>query len=212
MTKKEFLNLIYNAGINLKDHKIYFPKYDAYPVHLAWVYSVLHHTDQKEIDSLGEYEIVRALPDHKIKSVMRGNENKCYDCLHKILLDEMRQWGEINDSITPKIAEMTEKEFCQLWQKMDSEQGKASALSDYQEAWKSRLNNIRVLNEIKYYLLNCKFVPKKDAYHPYDYTAIDIAEKTNLDPISAIDFLNYLETDFDNAFSDLIKYKDRKNE
>lgn len=41
---------------------------------------------------------------------------------------------------------------------------------------------------------------------------MDIAEKTNLDPISAIDFLNYLETDFDNAFSDLIKYEDRENE
>ena len=59
------------------------------------------------------------------------------------------------------------------------------------------LYNFRVLNEVKYFALNNKFVPEDDCYRVEGYSAQDIANKLGLNVIDSYKYLINLEKDSD---------------
>lgn len=85
------------------------------------------------------------------------------------------------------------------------------------DTWNYLAYDFHVLNEVKYFALNNKFVPKDDCYRVHGYSAQDIYEmsqgdnfSTHLTEIGAYNYLIYLETYLEQALKDLNKGLPRK--
>ena len=65
------------------------------------------------------------------------------------------------------------------------------------------LYDFHVLNEVKYFALNGKFVPSNDCYRVEGFSAQDIYRKTYLTEIGAYNYLIYLEKNPEQALKDL---------
>ena len=84
--------------------------------------------------------------------------------------------------------------------------------SDAEDTWKYLLHDFRILNEVKYFALNNKFVPEKHCVKIRGYSARDIYEKTYLTKIGAYNYLIYLEENPKQALENLRKELFRKCE
>ena len=69
--------------------------------------------------------------------------------------------------------------------------------SDAEDTWNYLVYDFHVLNEIKYFALNNKFVPNDGCYKVEGYSAQDIADKLSLNIVDSYRYLINLEKDPD---------------
>ena len=100
--------------------------------------------------------------------------------------------GFINRSINKKIIQIPKSYVCNsLQKKYDISQ------NDAEDAWNYLMYDFHILNEVKYFALNNKFVHKDDCYRIEGYSAQDIANKLGLNVIDSYKYLINLEKDSD---------------
>lgn len=80
--------------------------------------------------------------------------------------------------------------------------------ADAERMWDFLCFDFHVLNEVKYFALNNKFIPTDDCYKVENYSAQDVynimyKQNSNFTKIEAFKYLIKLETQLDNAIKDL---------
>ena len=123
-------------------------------------------------------------------------EDKIFDDFYRNVFGRLDIMGFINRSINKKIIQIPKSYVCNsLQKKYDISQ------NDAEDAWEYLLYDFHVLNEVKYFALNNKFVPKDDCYRIEGYSAQDIANKLGLNVIDSYKYLINLEKDPDRYLS-----------
>lgn len=126
------------------------------------------------------------------------NEDKIFDDFYRNVFGRLDIMGFINRSINKNIIQIPKSYVCDFLQKKYN----ISKL-DAEDAWNYLLYDFHVLNEVKYFALNNKFVPEDDCYRVEGYSAQDIYENTSLTEIGAYNYLIYLEKHPEQALKDL---------
>lgn len=126
------------------------------------------------------------------------SEDKIFDDFYRNVFGRLDIMGFINRSINKKIIQTPKSYVCDCLQKKYD-----ISESDAEDTWNYLLYDFHVLNEVKYFALNNKFVPKDDCYRVHGYSAQDIYEKTYLTEIGAYNYLIYLEKHPEQALNDL---------
>ena len=104
----------------------------------------------------------------------------------------------MNETIDQKTIETSKAYVCDFLQKKYS-----IYKIDAEDTWNYLMYDLHVLNEVKYFALNDKFVPIDDCYKVGGYSAKDIYEKTYLTEIGAYNYLIYLDKHPEQALKDL---------
>lgn len=187
MTKKEFLKKMQEFGINLGEYQIAVGKY----IPVSYYLGVYKKDKEWIIYAVGERDQVTDL-------YRKYSEDKIFDDFYRnvfVIIDIM---GFINRSINKKIIQTPKSYVCDFLQKKYD-----ISKSDAEDTWNYLLYDFNVLNEVKYFTLNNKFVPEDDCYKAHGYSAQDIYEKTYLTEIGAYNYLIYLEKHPKQALNDL---------
>lgn len=127
--------------------------------------------------------------------------------IYEALLADIENAGFVNRSITRNVIQTSKSYVCNFLQKKYS-----IPKSDAEDTWAYLLQDFRILNEVKYFALNNKFVPEKHCVKIRGYSAQDIYEKTYLTEIGAYNYLIYLEKKPEQALENLRKELARKCE
>ena len=193
MTKEEFYKRIENYGINLHLYQVAFG-YETDKMYYAGIYN----DDDKWI-------VYQVGDRNKVVILYEGNEEEAYAYIYDILFVDIRNAGFINQSITKKVIQTSRSYVCNFLQKKYN-----ISQNDAEDAWEYLLYDFHVLNEVKYFALNGKFVPSNDCYRVEGYSAQDIYEKTYLTEIGAYNYLIYLDKHPEQALKDLKNGLSRK--
>ena len=186
MTKEEFLKKLQEYGINL----------DRYQIAIDYKTREMYYTG---IYKDGDKWIVYNVGDRNEVSVLyEGNERTAYMYIYGALLADIENAGFVNQSITEDVIQTSKSYVWDFLQKRYS-----IPKSDAEDTWEHLLHDFRVLNEVKYFALNNKFVPVKNCCKIRGYSAQDIYEKTYLTEIGAYNYLIYLEDHPEQALKDL---------
>ena len=185
--KKEFLKRMHELGINLGKYQIVVDKY----MPVSYYLGVYKKDKEWIIYEVGERDQVTDL-------YRNYSEDKIFDDFYRNVFGRLDMMGFINQSITPKVIETPKSYVCDFLQKKYN----ISKL-DAEDTWNYLVYDFHVLNEVKYFTLNNKFVPKDDCYRVEGYSAQDIYEKTYLTEIGAYNYLIYLEKHPEQALKDL---------
>ena len=187
MTKKEFLKKMQEFGINLGEYQIVVDKY----IPVSYYLGVYKKDKEWIIYEVGERDQVTDL-------YREYTEDKIFDDFYRNVFGRLDIMGFINRSINKKIIQIPKSYVCNsLQKKYDISQ------NDAEDAWEYLLYDFHVLNEVKYFALNNKFVPEDDCYRVEGYSAQEIYEKTYLTEIGAYNYLIYLDKHPEQALKDL---------
>ena len=115
-----------------------------------------------------------------------------------MLLGRISRQGFVNESITKNTIQTPKQDVDNFLQRKY-----AISKQDAENTWNYLKWDFHVLNEVKYFSLNDKFLPSTDCYKVEGYSARDIYEKTYLAEIGAYDYLIYLKEDPEQALEDL---------
>ena len=181
MTKKEFLEKMEKCGIKLGKYQIIVDEY----MPISYFLGVYKRNEKWLIYEVGERNQVSFLYEE-------NTEDKIFDDFYQAIFGRLGMMGFLNKSITPKVIETSKSHVYNLLQKKYN-----ISKSDAEDTWNYLLYNFRVLNEVKYFALNNKFVPKDDCYRIEGYSAQDIANKLGLNVIDSYKYLINLEKDSD---------------
>ena len=104
----------------------------------------------------------------------------------------------LRNEFTKEIVKMNKSEvFDFLQEKYDI------TTEELNVVWLYLSQNPRVLSELKYYVKNGSFVPRKDAYKVQGYTIEEIAKKTYLEDLGAFTYMVYLRKEPKKALEEL---------
>lgn len=187
MTKNEFLKKMKEYGIKLEDYQIIIDEYRPVSYFLgvykrkgAWI--IYEVGDRNNVDIM--YEEL--------------SENKIFDEFYQEVLERLHSLGYVTVNISKQVIQTSTEYVCDFLQKKYS-----ISKFDAKDLWNDLKYDFHVLNEVKYFALNDKFVPANDCYRVEGYSAQDIFEKTYLTEIGAYDYLIYLKEDPEQALKDL---------
>ena len=193
MTKEKFYKKLQEYGINL----------DRYQIAIDYKTREMYYTG---IYKDGNKWIVYNVGDRNEVSIFyEGNESTAYMYIYGALLADIENAGFVNRSITRNVIQTLKSYVCDFLQKKYS-----ISKSDAEDTWAYLLHDFRILNEVKYFALNNKFVPEKHCVKIRGYSAQDIYDKTYLTEIGAYKYLIYLEKNPEQALENLRKGLSRK--
>ena len=187
MTKNEFLEKMHEYGIKLEDYQIIIDEYRPISYFLG-----LYKKDKEWLI----YEV----EDRNNVDIMYEelSENKIFDEFYQEVLERLHSLGYVTINISKQVIQTSEEYVCNFLQKKYS-----ISKFDAKDIWNDLKYDFHVLNEVKYFALNDKFVPKDDCYRVEGYSAQEIYEKTYLTKIGAYNYLIYLKEDPEQALKDL---------
>lgn len=187
MTEKEFWQKIKNYGINLNLFQIAFG----------------HKTDEMYYsgifeDKNGKWNFYKVEDRNLVSGRYKGNKDTAIDYLYNSLLAQIWEHGYNSQYITNDVIQTPKFVVCNFLQKKYS-------ISKYEaeNIWNYLMRDFDVLNEVKYFALNNKFVPEDDCYSVEGYSAEDIADELGLNAIDSYKYLINLEKDPEHALKDL---------
>lgn len=193
MKKENFLYRTKQMGISLRDFGIVMEEINRNP-YFEGVYRNGSNWILYSIDERGQMDVLE-----------KGNENYIFKALYDELLARLITIGYINDVINIDVVEEKKKFVCDFLKK----KYKISQF-DAENTWDYLCFNFHVLNEVKYFAKNNKFVPADDCYKVEGYSAQDIYEmsqgdnfSTHLTEIGAYNYLIYLDKHPEEALKDL---------
>ena len=181
MTKNEFLEKMEKCGIKLGKYQIIVD--DLMPI--SYYLGVYKKNRKWLIYEVGERDQVFFLYEET-------SEEKIFDEFYQKVFSRLELIGIMNETIDQKTIETSKAHVCNFLQKKYN-----ISKSDAEDTWNYLLYDFRVLNEVKYFALNNKFVPKDDCYRIEGYSAQDIANKLGLNVIDSYKYLINLEKDPD---------------
>ena len=187
MTENDFLEKMEEYGIKLGKYQIIVD--DLMPI--SYFLGVYKRNEKWLIYEVGERNQVSFLYEE-------NTEDKIFDDFYQATFGRLGMMGFFNKSITPKVIETPKAYVCNFLQKKYN----ISKL-DAEDTWNYLMYDFHILNEVKYFALNNKFVPEDDCYRVEGYSAQDIYEKTYLTEIGAYNYLIYLDKHPEQALKDL---------
>lgn len=148
-------------GINLKKYQILVDEYAPVSYYLG-------------IYRKGREWIIYDVKDrNQVMVLHKGNsENEVYDEFYNAVFVRLNIMGFINNGIDKQVIQTSKRYVCDFLQKKYN-----ISKSDAEDTWNYLLYDFHVLNEVKYFALNSKFVPADDCYRVEEYSAQDIYEK-----------------------------------
>ena len=181
MTEKEFWQKIKNYGINLNLFQIAFG----------------HKTDEMYYsgifeDKNGKWNFYKVEDRNLVSVRYKGNKDTAIDYLYNSLLAQIWEHGYNSQYIPNDVIQTPKFVVCNFLQKKYS-----ISKSEVENIWNYLMYDFHVLNEVKYFALNNKFVPEDDCYKVQGYSAQDIANKLGLNAIDSYKYLINLEKDPD---------------
>ena len=187
MTKHEFLEKMDEYGINLEDYQIVIDEYVPVSYYLG-------------IYRKGKEWIIYEVGDRNNVDIMYEelSENKIFEEFYQEVLERLHSLGYVTMHVSKQVIQTSEEYVCNFLQKKYS-----ISKFDAKDIWNDLKYDFHVLNEVKYFALNDKFVPSNDCYKVEGYSAQDIYEKTYLTEIGAYNYLIYLKADPEQALKDL---------
>lgn len=187
MTKKEFLEKMHAYGIKLGEYQIIVDEYmpisyylGAYKKNRKWL-----------IYEVGEMDQVFFLYEET-------SEEKIFDEFYQKVFSRLELIRIMNETIDQKTIETSKAYVCNFLQKKYN-----ISKSNAEDTWNYLMHDFRVLNEVKYFALNNKFVPEDDCYRVEGYLAEDIADELGLNTVDSYKYLINLEKDPEQALKDL---------
>ena len=187
MNEKEFLEKMDEYGIKLGKYQIIVDEY----MPISYFLGVYKKNEKWLIYEVGERNQVSFLYEE-------NTEDKIFDDFYQAIFGRLGMMGFLNKSITPKVIETSKVYVCDFLQKKYN-----ISKFDAEDTWNYLLYDLHVLNEVKYFALNDKFVPEDDCYRVEGYSAQDIYEKTYLTEIDVYNYLIYLDKHPEQALKDL---------
>ena len=181
MTKKEFLEKMHAYGIKLGEYQIIVDEY----MPISYYLGVYKKNRKWLIYEVGERDQVFLLYEET-------SEEKIFDEFYQKVFSRLELIGIMNETIDQKTIETSKSHVCNFLQKKYN----ISKL-DAEDTWNYLMYDFRILNEVKYFALNNKFVPEDDCYKVHGYSAQDIANKLSLNAIDSYKYLINLEKDSD---------------
>ena len=194
MTKNEFLKKINEYGINLS----------LFQIALGYKTNVMYYSGIFEKEN-GKWFFYKVGDRNTFSVLYTGTEENVFQKLYDDLFGQMDLEGYITKSISDKVIETSYHYVCDFLQKKYN-----ISKSEAENIWKHLSYDFNVLNEVKYFALNNKFVPEDDCYRVEGYSAQDIYEKTYLTEIGAYNYLIYLDKHPEQALKDLKNGLSRK--
>ena len=185
MTKNEFLEKMEEYGIKLGKYQIIVDEY----MPISYFLGVYKKNEKWLIYEVGERNQVSFLYEE-------NTEDKIFDDFYQAIFGRLGMMGFLNKSITPKVIETSKAYVCNFLQKKYN----ISKL-DAEDTWNYLMYDFHILNEVKYFALNNKFVPEDDCYRVEGYSAQDIANKLGLNAVDSYNYLINLEKDSDRYLS-----------
>lgn len=184
MTEKEFWQKIKNYGINLNLFQIAFG----------------HKTDEMYYsgifeDKNGKWNFYKVEDRNLVSVRYKGNKDTAIDYLYNSLLAQIWEHGYNSQYITNDVIQTPKFVVCNFLQKKYS-----ISKSEAENIWNYLMRDFDVLNEVKYFALNNKFVPEDDCYKVQDYSAQDVHELLGLNIFDSFIYLIKLEKDDTNEY------------
>lgn len=179
MTEKEFWQKIKNYGINLNLFQIAFG----------------HKTDELYYsgifeDKNGKWNFYKVEDRNLVSVRYKGNKDTAIDYLYNSLLAQIWEHGYNSQYITNDVIQTSKFVVCNFLQKKYS-----ISKSEAENIWNYLMRDFDVLNEVKYFALNNKFVPEDDCYKVQGYSAQDVHELLGLNIFDSFIYLIKLEKD-----------------
>ena len=179
MTEKEFWQKIKNYGINLNLFQIAFG----------------HKTDEMYYsgifeDKNGKWNFYKVEDRNLVSVRYNGNKDTAIDYLYNSLLAQVWKHGYNSQYITNDVIQTPKFVVCNFLQKKYS-----ISKSEAENIWNYLMRDFDVLNEVKYFALNNKFVPEDDCYKVQGYSAQDVHELLGLNIFDSFIYLIKLEKD-----------------
>ena len=187
MTKNEFLEKMHEYGIKLGKYQIIVDEY----MPISYYLGVYKKNRKWLIYEVGERDQVFFLYEET-------SEEKIFDEFYQKVFSRLELMGIMNENIDQKTIETSKAYVCNFLQKKYN-----ISKSNAEDTWNYLMHDFRVLNEVKYFALNNKFVPKDDCYRVEGYSAEDIADELGLNAIDSYKYLINLEKDPEHALKDL---------
>ena len=184
MTEKEFWQKIKNYGINLNLFQIAFG----------------HKTDEMYYsgifeDKNGKWNFYKVEDRNLVSVRYTGNKDTAIDYLYHSLLAQIWEHGYNSQYITNDVIQTPKFVVCNFLQKKYS-----ISKSEAENIWNYLMRDFDVLNEVKYFALNNKFVPEDDCYKVQGYSAQDVHELLGLNIFDSFIYLIKLEKDDTNEY------------
>lgn len=179
MTEKEFWQKIKNYGINLNLFQIAFG----------------HKTDEMYYsgifeDKNGKWNFYKVEDRNLVSVRYKGNKDTAIDYLYNSLLAQIWEHGYNSQYITNDVIQTPKFVVCNFLQKKYN-----ISKSDAKDTWNYLMHDFDVLNEVKYFVLNNKFVPEDDCYKVHGYSAQDVHGLLGLNIFDSFIYLIKLEKD-----------------
>ena len=179
MTEKEFWQKIKNYGINLNLFQIAFG----------------HKTDEMYYsgifeDKNGKWNFYKVEDRNLVSVRYKGNKDTAIDYLYNSLLAQIWEHGYNSQYITNDVIQTPKFVVCNFLQKKYS-----ISKSEAENIWNYLMRDFDVLNEVKYFALNNKFVPEDDCYKVQGYSVQDVHELLGLNIFDSFIYLIKLEKD-----------------
>lgn len=187
MLKREFLEKMDEYGINLEDYQIVIDEY----VPVSYFLGVYQRKNEWIIYEVGDRNNVDIMYEEL-------SENKIFEEFYQEVFERLRSLRYVTINISKQVIQTSEEYVCNFLQKKYH-----ISKFDAKDIWHDLKYDFHVLNEVKYFTLNNKFVPSNDCYKVEGYSAQDIYEKTYLTEIGAYNYLIYLKEDPEQALKDL---------
>lgn len=176
MKKDEFLKRTTSLGIDVNVLNIFIDEISTVPNSFSaiqegkrWNIYATHRTDAP-------------------KKLYTATEGMVFTYLSQMVRKIIKTCGYLNDSIT---MDLVLTDYDELIEKMDSTC--TIDPSDLSDEWENLTRDLRIMNEVKYYVLNGNFVPEKDAYVINSITAKEICEKQDVTPLEAFTIMMDLD-------------------
>lgn len=184
MTEKEFWQKIKNYGINLNLFQIAFG----------------HKTDEMYYsgifeDKNGKWNFYKVEDRNLVSVRYKGNKDTAIDYLYNSLLAQIWEHGYNSQYITNDVIQTPKFVVCNFLQKKYS-----ISKSETENIWNYLMRDFDVLNEVKYFALNNKFVPEDNCYKVQGYSAQDVHELLGLNIFNSFIYLIKLEKDDTNEY------------
>ena len=184
MTEKEFWQKIKNYGINLNLFQIAFG-HKTYEMYYAGIFK----------DENGKWNFYK-IGDRNYPDVRyTGTKEVAIDKLYNNLLAQMWEHGYNSQYITNNVIQTPIFVVCDFLQKKYD-----ISKSEAENIWNYLLYDFHILNEVKYFVLNNKFVPEDGCYKVQGYSAQDVHKLLGLNIFDSFIYLIKLEKDDTNEY------------
>lgn len=195
MNKKEFYNKLEEYGIKL----------DNYQIAVGYKTDTMYY-DGVYKNSKNKWVVYEILDRNYFSIDYEGDsEEKAFSMIYDALFYQIDIKGYITKYISEEVIETGQKKVATFLK----EKYKISSTAT-ENIWSNLCCNFHVLNEVKYFARNNKFVPADDCYKVEGYSAQDIYEmsqgdnfSTYLTEIGAYNYLIYLAKHPEEALKNL---------